>query len=247
MPGNLLAADTGFPDLNGQGSAEEKLKAVSGYLYMLLEQLRYTLANLGQDNFNDTELDNLGKLITGPLTIRVEETEKGVTQLTVTVDGVKSTVRSLDGRFSTVEQNVNGLNIQTVGGTTCITGDHVKTGRLVSQNGASEIDLNTGEANLSGSYKITDPATRTPVGGIKYDTHGLGSATEAQNRMYLYTDGGYAIKIEASGDLSLQGTRVVYLKSGVNIVFSAGGTKWHFSSDGLYCNDVLAVPKPKGA
>ena len=71
MPGNILAVDTGFPELN-QGSPEEKISALAGYVYQLLEQLRYTLNNLGQDNFNDTELKGLEKLFTGPLTVRVE-------------------------------------------------------------------------------------------------------------------------------------------------------------------------------
>ena len=48
MPSNLLNADTGFPDLMGNQSTDEKFRMVSDYLYMLLEQLRYSMANLGR-------------------------------------------------------------------------------------------------------------------------------------------------------------------------------------------------------
>ena len=54
MPGNLHFFDTTLPraaDANGK-SAEEQLSGIYNYLYMLLEQLRYTLANLDSSNFN---------------------------------------------------------------------------------------------------------------------------------------------------------------------------------------------------
>ena len=54
MPGNLHFFDTTLPraaDANGK-SVEEQLAGIYNYLYMLLEQLRYTLANLDSSNFN---------------------------------------------------------------------------------------------------------------------------------------------------------------------------------------------------
>ena len=55
MPGNLLTVDTSFPQLAGK-TDEQKFRTITDYLYMLLEQLRYTLRNLGMENFNDAEL-----------------------------------------------------------------------------------------------------------------------------------------------------------------------------------------------
>lgn len=55
MPGNLLTIDTSFPQLEGK-TDEQKFRTITDYLYMLLEQLRYTLRNLGMENFNDAEL-----------------------------------------------------------------------------------------------------------------------------------------------------------------------------------------------
>lgn len=54
MPGNLHFFDTTLPraaDANGK-SVEEQLSGIYNYLYMLLEQLRYTLSNLDGSNFN---------------------------------------------------------------------------------------------------------------------------------------------------------------------------------------------------
>lgn len=56
MPGNILTVDTSFPQLTDRQTTDQKFRVITDYLYMLLEQLRYTLRNLGMENFNDTEL-----------------------------------------------------------------------------------------------------------------------------------------------------------------------------------------------
>ena len=49
MPSNLLTADTTFPTLTQEQSTDEKFEKITSYLYMLLEQLRYSMGNLGGD------------------------------------------------------------------------------------------------------------------------------------------------------------------------------------------------------
>jgi len=67
MPGNILNADTMFPSFRESETSEQKLDKVTNYLYMLLEQLRYSLNNLDADNFNDTGLREIGEGIARPL------------------------------------------------------------------------------------------------------------------------------------------------------------------------------------
>ncbi len=67
MPGNILNADTGFPQFAGSETSDQKIDKVMNYLYMLLEQLRYTLNNLDSDNFNDTGLKEIADGISRPL------------------------------------------------------------------------------------------------------------------------------------------------------------------------------------
>lgn len=58
MAGNLLQAELGYPELSRYGSTDEKLTAIQNYLFLLLENLRYTLRNLSmEDNFNQGELN----------------------------------------------------------------------------------------------------------------------------------------------------------------------------------------------
>ena len=62
MPSNLLNADTGFPDLMGNQSTDEKFRMVSDYLYMLLEQLRYSMANLGPVSYTHLTLPTTSRV-----------------------------------------------------------------------------------------------------------------------------------------------------------------------------------------
>lgn len=59
MPGSILNADINFPHFTGQETTDEKLGIVTDYLYMLYEQLRYSMSNLGVENFNDAELKDI--------------------------------------------------------------------------------------------------------------------------------------------------------------------------------------------
>ena len=67
MPGNILNADTGFPTFAEGEDSNAKIDKVMNYLYMLLEQLRYSLANLDADNFNDAGLKEIADGIARPL------------------------------------------------------------------------------------------------------------------------------------------------------------------------------------
>ncbi len=53
MPGNLLFADKQFPNVTGNNEAD--LKAILNYMYMLQEQLRYTLGNISTENLNEND------------------------------------------------------------------------------------------------------------------------------------------------------------------------------------------------
>ena len=67
MPGNILNADTGFPTFAEGEDSNAKIDKVMNYLYMLLEQLRYSLNNLDADNFNEAGLKEIADGIARPL------------------------------------------------------------------------------------------------------------------------------------------------------------------------------------
>lgn len=78
MPSNILSADTGFPQFTKETSDKDKIEQITSYLYMLLEQLRYSFCNLDKDNFNETGFDEIVNIITEPVYVQLENDEKQI-------------------------------------------------------------------------------------------------------------------------------------------------------------------------
>ena len=121
MPGNLLSADTSFPTFTPEQTNEQKLDVVTNYLYMLLEQLRYTLANLGAGNFNDTELDEIGMKITQPIYVDLENAAGAIADLTLTADQLTSRLEDAEGNISAIDQYARSITLSVTNGETSST------------------------------------------------------------------------------------------------------------------------------
>ena len=110
MPSSLQTLDTAFPKIDEHQTTEENLNQVVNYLYMLLENLRYTLGNLGEENFNDTELESLAKLIREPIWARIEDNEGNIHTLNVTAENLFSQINGINGNISTLQQTAETLS-----------------------------------------------------------------------------------------------------------------------------------------
>lgn len=153
MPNDISTIDKMFPDLSGEEGLEAKVEKLSSWAFKLYESLRYTLYNLGGDNFNETELH----LITSPILARIEDADKNVAELRVQADlisaslenaegdiaalqvqanGISATVSSLDGRVSGLEVNLDGVVFfsNLTDGVTQISGNNIKTGTISAIN-----------------------------------------------------------------------------------------------------------------
>lgn len=110
MPGNILSADTQFPNFAGQESLAEQIRTIRNYLYMLLEQLRYTLNNLDAGNFNSEGLKEIQDAISQPILKQLSDTDGNLTELQATAAGLASRVSSNEGDISQLEQTAQGLS-----------------------------------------------------------------------------------------------------------------------------------------
>ncbi len=116
MPVSLLNADTMFPSFTEGTSSSEKIDTVMNYLYMLLEELRYTFGNLGAENFNDASLNELAIQITKPVYGKIEDVEEGLThEFEVTASSLSSRISSVDGRVTSISATVDGIEMDVVG------------------------------------------------------------------------------------------------------------------------------------
>ena len=110
MPGNILSADTQFPNFTGQENPAEQIRTIRNYLYMLLEQLRYTLNNLDAGNFNSEGLKEIQDAISQPILKQLSDTDGNLAELQVTAAGLASRVSSNEGNISQLEQTAQGLS-----------------------------------------------------------------------------------------------------------------------------------------
>ena len=115
MPSNLLNADIGFPA--AKGKPEQSINEVLNYLYMLLEQLRYSFANLDRDNFNDKGFRDIAAEINKPVLIKLEDTEKELkTELTVKAGELSSRISDNKGNLTKLTQKVDSFRLSVENG-----------------------------------------------------------------------------------------------------------------------------------
>ena len=67
MPSNWLYIDSNFPTFTGDENLKEQVTTIQNYMYMLVEQLRYTLHNLDLSNMNEAAVDDWENAITEPI------------------------------------------------------------------------------------------------------------------------------------------------------------------------------------
>lgn len=240
MPSNLLTADTLFPHLTEEQSTDEKFTVVTNYLYMLLEQLRYTLSNLGLDNINGAEFDSMSKIITDPVYIQLADDEGNISALQVTAQGLASrisdaegnvsilqqTAASLTSRISSAEGNISTLQ-QTAASLTSQISDingNISTlqqtsSSLTSRISSAEGNISTLQQTASGlTSRIT--SAEGNISSLTQTVNGFGlSVTNgtSSSRLYL-TSGGVAIDsalISFTGmvtftDLETSGTTLIH-------------------------------------
>ena len=113
--------DTGFPMFRPGMSTEQKLQAMEDYLVQVLEQLRYTLGNLGAENFSETDLEDLGKVIRRPVEAELSDVEAGLSaRITANAEGIETLVEEtgVDGLgpnetlCSRIAQNAEGISAE---------------------------------------------------------------------------------------------------------------------------------------
>ena len=109
MPSNWLYIDTNFPSFTQKESDGEKIEAMQDYLFMLVEQLRYTLRNLDLKNMNKAAADGFVKTITQPIYAEIKNAEGSITQLGVTADGLAARISSAEGNITQLGVTADGL------------------------------------------------------------------------------------------------------------------------------------------
>ena len=176
------------------------------------------------------------------LTTNVSTVTQTANGLTSTVSSLSGDVSSLDGsvsnlssNLSTVTQTVNGLGVTTSGGTTYITGDHVKTGtisgvNLESTGGVSKIFVNEGSIEFNDTMPSPYTTQYAVAGHSGYD-----------GKLHIET-AWIPLKIVSGSNMSIDSSGTIYIGSSAgytgNVDIGQSGGVVNINGS-VYINGVL--------
>ena len=255
MPTTFQLVETTFP--NGEGKdTQEQINGVYDYLFVLLEQLRYTLFNLDGSNINQNALSEFIKNISEPIYAKIEDTDKNVngisitakgldarlsnaegdiTQLDTTAKGLQVSVSNLDGAITNIKIDVNGLRATV-------------SGKLDGSDAQTLIDQNLNQITLEASSDSNGTVFALNKNGVQIastgtiDLHvksvnidGTLTAGAVRGDTVAIMDGygntvGGIIPVDTSGGFS--GMGITALNGGIKMVAPAGNNIYLASGAG---------------
>ena len=208
-----------MPNLSAMNSTEQKLRAIQDYLYILLEQLRYTLENLGAENFNPTALAE----ITGPIYRTIEDGEKGLrTELRVTAEGISTRVESAEGDISQLQQTAAGLRTDVTSAQGDISSLQQTATGLTSRVESAEGDISTLQQTATGLTSRVSGAEGN-ISALQQTASGLTSRVSS-------TEGNVSALQQTASGISAS---VSSLSTGLAhaLIFDSGGLKLYDQSN----------------
>lgn len=109
MPSKWAMVDNSFPTFRGDEKPGEQIGMLTDYMYLLVEELKYQLANLDGSNWNETALKTLQEDTTA-------DVSQQVAALAVNVKSMTGQITSLVSRLSALE----GLGDRVTAAETCV-------------------------------------------------------------------------------------------------------------------------------
>lgn len=169
MPTSFFSMENQLPRVGDNLSLEAKVDQIHSYLYQLVEQLRYTMGNLGRENLNDTEYINITNEISEPLEKDISVIVKSLagadgtlTDLTLVPGALLIRMSDAEGAVSELSQTVNGLTLSVSNGS------YSSTIKLMS----GSIQLASSVISFSGMVTFSDLSGegRTTINGSNITT-----------------------------------------------------------------------------
>ena len=115
MPSNWLYMDTAFPRSTGEESDEEWRVNIENYLFLLVEQMRYTLQNLDLSNANPTAAAAWAETITEPLRLALVGEDGSLTEMTAEEGSLLARVAGAEGQMAAVSVQAEAVTARVAG------------------------------------------------------------------------------------------------------------------------------------
>lgn len=237
MPSNWLYVDTNFPTFTSGESPNKKIGVIQNYLYMLVEQLRYTLHNLDGSNMNAPALERFTGSITDPINAKIKDSDGNIAKLQVTAEGLSTKISDAEGKISSLEQTVDGFELSATDDGTTTTLTLTSKGISISTTMSSVLAAEREARSAQGmAQRIADGEFKgTFINGTTIYSPSIyaGSASEP---------GGQIVGIDSHGINIYNGSGKAILR-----IMEKGGDAWLRSLyNNLYftCEDRLSISAP---
>lgn len=196
MPADILATDTLFPDLSGNQTVNEKFEMVTDYLFLLREQLTFTLANLGVANFNASQLKEFTGLINEPIQVALEEQDEKLLNLVLSVDGLSGEISSLaDNAVKQTDFTITTDGISLLVGENTV--DLVTLSKLTATSSAlsGEISTATQDVVKKSAFNFTSDGLVVTIDGTERSLVDAEGVTSVINNSFAFTESGLEVTI----------------------------------------------------
>lgn len=203
MPSNWLYIDTNFPSFTQKESDGEKIETMQDYLFMLVEQLRYTLRNLDLKNMNKAAMNGFLQNIREPIYAKIEDTNKNVNELSITAKGLSARISNAEGSITQLGATADGLAAEIRNAKGDITQLGARADGLAARISSAEGNITQLGATANGlSARISSNEgsitnLTADVNGIRTQVSGKINSSEAQTLINQSLDG---ITLSASSD-----------------------------------------------
>lgn len=186
MPTTFQLVETTFP--NGEGkNTQEQIEGIYDYLFVLLEQLRYTLFNLDDSNVNPNAMSDFIKNIREPIYAKIEDTNKNVNELSITAQGLAARISNAEGSITQLGATADGLSAEIRNAKGDITSLGARADGLAAEIKNAKGDITQLGARADGlaarisSNEGSITNLTADVNGIRTQVSGKIDATQAQS------------------------------------------------------------------
>lgn len=192
MPGSILNADINFPHFTGNETTETKIDAIQNYLYMLYEQLRYSMGNLGTENFSEGGIKDLEKIVaknidlTGFVTFK-SLSESGQTVInganistgTISADRLSLTGAITFGDLNsslqnTINSKASGTDVYTIITSTLVSSPNIAGASFWDINRVAKLQMHAGPERAD----MTITNTSVEIEMMKLESWSVGDSSD---------------------------------------------------------------------
>ena len=166
MPSVWSGVDSNFPSFKEEESIKSKLAKIVNYIFVLTEQLKYTLANLDTTNFNSKGLEDITDETAAQILEDLDAMERRLGNLATIVSAMNGRITTVEGygqQITVMQGNIADLT-QRIGSMETAVNQLVATMNnfvgLITVGGDTVSIGGTGKnVNLLGTVKVN----RTPI------------------------------------------------------------------------------------